>query len=172
MTLIMQETSQDQLLEMLTNCANRILCSSLSSNIFSSWLQNLTTLPHYSEHSCCKDAHMLSVCAVLGAVMAATVAWFSSIDKLAALLLLPHLGWTVFATVLVNSLNTDHQQVSMAQWFFACHACPVSESQPRSAPGHATCACQHSTTCRGYLSSLAFIRMHMAVASSCQRPGT
>ena len=49
---------------------------------------------------------------VLGSVMGATFSWFSALDKLAALLLLPYLGWTLFATVLVSSLDSSqHPQV-------------------------------------------------------------
>ena len=48
---------------------------------------------------------------VLGAVMGATIAWFSCVDRLAAILLVPYLGWTFFATVLVSSISTDNQQV-------------------------------------------------------------
>ncbi|KAK9806515.1 hypothetical protein WJX73_005835 [Symbiochloris irregularis] len=45
--------------------------------------------------------------AVMGSLLWSTCAWFSALDKGAALLLLPYLGWTVFATVLINSLDTS-----------------------------------------------------------------
>lgn len=48
--------------------------------------------------------------------MGATFGWFAAMDKLAAALLLPYLGWTVFATVLVSTLDGEvHPQVASRQ---------------------------------------------------------
>ena len=50
----------------------------------------------------------------MGSLLWSTCAWFSALDKGAALLLLPYLGWTVFATVLINSLDTSPEVVRPA----------------------------------------------------------